>query len=191
MFTKKRNVKAGNDTRGFRGIKGSAGSAAADVVIVAAVLLFVILPVFSAIIEKYTLNAKAQTIRDAVDITNISAYNALNAGDLGKVRINASREKCMKIFKDMLARNLELDHNLDPKPGSVAEGRVEIKSLEIYSDGFPAECPHGTAILRPSVHSSIMVPIRPSLYSSVILRLLGKEHIDIAVHVDSEIPVNN
>ncbi|MGE5613935.1 MAG: hypothetical protein ACM3XR_05965 [Bacillota bacterium] len=188
MLLKKFAVNAGGNTPCRRGIKGSA---AADVVIVAAVLVFVILPIFSAITEKYVLNAKAQVIRDAVDITNISAYNALNADDLGKVRVNASREKCVGIFKDMLARNLELDSSLDPKPGSVAEGRVEIKSLEIYSDGFPASCPDGTVILRPSVHSSIMVPVKPSLYRSVILGLLGKEHIEIVVHVDSEIPVNN
>lgn len=171
-----------------RGIKGSA---VADAVIAATVLVFVILPVFSAIAEKYILNAKAQVIRDAVDITNISAYNALNPDDLGKARVNTSREKCLRIFKDMLARNLRLDDNLDPKPGSVAEGRVEIKSLEIYSTGFPIVCPDGTAISRPSVHCTIMVPIKPSLYSSVVMNLLGKEHIGIVVHVDSEIPVNN
>jgi hypothetical protein len=91
----------------------------------------------------------------------------------------------------MLALNLKLDGNLDPKPGSVAEGRVEIKSLEIYGNGFPTACPDGAVILRPSVHSSITVPVRPSLYRSVLLGLLGKEHIVIEVHVDSEIPVDN
>jgi hypothetical protein len=167
------------------------GSAATETVIAAAVLIFMILPVFSVIIEKYILNVKAQVIRDAVDITNISVYNALNPDDLGKVRVNASGERCAEIFKDMLARNLKLDGNLDPEQGSVAEGHVEIKSLEIYNSGFPATCPDGTSILRPSVHSSVVIPVKPSLYRSLILSVLGKDHIDVTVHVDSEIPVNN
>lgn len=188
MLLKKCIRNAASNMSVRRGIKGSA---AADVTIAAAMLIFMILPVFSVIIEKYILSVKAQVIRDAVDITNISVYNALSPDDLGKVRVNASGERCAEIFKDMLARNLKLDGNLDPEQGSVAEGHVEIKSLEIYNSGFPTTCPDGTSILRPSVHSSVIIPVKPSLYRGVVLSLLGKEHIDIIVHVDSEIPVNN
>jgi hypothetical protein len=181
-------TNAGRNIQGHRDIRGSA---VAETAVAAAVLIFMILPVFSVIIEKYILSVKTQVIRDAVDITNISAYNALNPDDLGKVRVNASGERCAEIFKDMLARNLKLDGNLDPEQGSVAEGQVEIKSIEIYNSGFPATCPDGTSILRPSVHSCVVIPVKPSLYRSLIFSLLGKDHIDVIVHVDSEIPVNN
>ncbi len=171
--------------------KGVRGSAVLEVLLGVAMLVFVILPVFSAVMEKYILLEKSRIIRDAVDMTNISAYNALNTGELGKVQVNMTRSEAMRIFEEILAANLSLNYDLTPKPNSVAEEPVEVVSLEIYTVGFPTTCPDGTIISRPSVHSSISIPIQPSLYRSVILNLLGKDHIDVVVHVDSEIPLNN
>lgn len=167
------------------------GTAVAEVIIAAAMLVFIILPVFSAVMEKYVLSEKVRIIKDAVDMTNISAYNALDTMELGMTGVDVSHSKAMDIYEKVLKANLNLDENLDPLPGSVAEGRVKVASLEIYRNGFPRSCPNGTSILRPSVHSCISIPVRPSLYRAVILSLLGRDHIDIVVHVDSEIPVNN
>lgn len=167
------------------------GSAVTEIVLMAAVLVFVILPVFSAVTEKYVLAQKARVIRDSVDMTNISAYNSLSAVELGKTAVDMSREEIMNIYREILGLNLKLDGYLDPKPDSVAEGRVEVLSLEVFSQSFPAACPDGAIITRPAVHSCISVPVRPSLYRSVILGMLGRDHIDIVVHVDSEIPLDN
>lgn len=167
------------------------GSAAAEVVIAAAMLVFIILPVFSAVMEKYVLARKASIIRDALDMTNIAVYNALNAADLGMVRIDAVRSKAMDVFTEILSANLRLDGGLYPEPESIAEGRVEVVTLEIFCDGFPVTCPDGSVITRPCVHSGVRIPIRPSLYSAAVLRLLGSDFIVVFVHVDSEIPVNN
>ncbi len=174
----------------MRFFKRHDGTAVAEVIIAAALLIFVILPVFSAVMEKYVLSEKVRIIKDSVDMTNISAYNALDTVKLGMTGVDVSRPKAMDIYEKVLRYNLNLDEDLDPLPDSVAEGRVEVVSLEIYRSGFPESCPNGTSILRPSVHSSISIPVRPSLYRTVILRLLGRDHIDIVVHVDSEIPVN-
>lgn len=167
------------------------GSAVVDVVVAAAMVVFVILPVFSAAIEKYVLMEKARVIRDAVDMTNISVYNALNAGNLGQANVNLGHSEAVEIFEKLICINLSLDEGLNPKAGSVAEGCVEVISLEIYTSGFPVICPRGTTIVKPSVHSCINVPIKPSLYRRVVLSLLGRDYIDVEVHVDSEIPVNN
>lgn len=167
------------------------GSAVVDVVVAAAIIVFVILPVFSAVIEKYIYAEKARIIRDAVDMTNISAYNALNAESLGQVRVNVDRSEALKIFEELLCANLNLGEGLIPKADSIAEGRVEVNSLEMYMSGLPAECPEGIAIAKPSFHSCINVPIKPTLYTRVILDMLGRDYIDVEVHVDSEIPVNN
>lgn len=172
-------------------MRNKRGSAVMDVVIAAAIVIFVLLPVFSAVIEKYVIMEKAKMIRDAVDMTNISAYNALNAGGLGRVYADIGYSKAMEIFETLLCVNLNLDESLNPKEGSIAEGRIEIKSLELYMNGFPVECSGGTMIVKPSVHSCINIPMKPSLYRKIILSILGKEHIDILVHVDSEIPINN
>ncbi len=171
--------------------KHTKGSAVLEVLIGVTMLVFVILPVFSAVMEKYILLEKSRIIRDAVDMTNISVYNALDTRELGKVQVNMNRSEAMRIFEEILAANLSLNGDLTPKPDSVAEGTVEVVSLEIYIAGFPTACPDGTTIVRPSVHSSVNIPIKPSLYRSVILSLLGKNHIDVVVHVDSEIPLNN
>lgn len=168
-----------------------AGSAVADVVIMAAVLVFVVFPVFSAVIEKYIVLDKARLIRDSVDMTNISVYDALNAESLGKVSVDFFDARADDIFQELLCRNLKLDSGLIPRRDSVAEAKVEILSLTFYMEGFPTICPNGSTIERPTVHSCINIPVRPSLYRGIILNLLGREHIDLIVHVDSEIPVNN
>ena len=167
------------------------GSAVADVVIAAAVVIFVLLPMFSTAMEKFILSDKTKMIRDAVDMTNIAVYNALNTRNLGKVQVDVNHSEALKILEEWLCANLGLDSGLYPEEGSVAEGPVEIISLEIYMSGFPAKCPGNTVINRPAVHSCIKVPIKPALYRRLILELLGRDYIDIELHVDSEIPVNN
>lgn len=167
------------------------GSAVTAVVIAAAMVLLVILPVFAVIMDKFILLEKAEIIGSAVDMANISAYNALNAGSLGKVAVNFDYDEMLDIFRELLSDNLRLDEDLEPETDSIAEGQVIISSLEIYCNGLPLRCPNGVLIDRPSVHSCIDIPIKPSLYTGVILKLLGRENIVIKVHVDSEIPVNN
>ena len=167
------------------------GSAVTQTVLMAAVLIFIIMPVFSAVIEKYILMEKARVITDSVDMTNISAYNALSSAELGKVRIGAERSDILEIYRHILSINLRLNDDLEPQPDSVAEGCVEVLSLEIFSSDFPAHCPEGVPITRPAVHSTIRVPVRPALYRGIILGMLGREYVDIIVHVDTEIPVNN
>lgn len=168
----------------------SRGSAVAEVVIGAAMLVFVILPVFSAVMEKYLLSATLRTIRDAVDMANISAYNALDTSELGMAQVDVSRSRAVDIYEEVLRLNLKLDEQLDPLPGSVAEGRVKIDPPEIYLTDFPQSCPSGTSFDKPSVHSVISIPVKPSLYRSAILSLLGRDHVNVVMHVDTEIPVN-
>lgn len=167
------------------------GSAAADVVICAAIVVFVILPVFSIILEKSLLLNKAQIIKDAVDMTNISAYNAINAAKLSIVDVDVDGVTAENIYHDLLVLNLKLDEDLQPLPGSLAEDTVYVKSLVIFSNGFPIVCPGGINITRASVHSTVVIPVRPSLYRQLILSMLGRQFIELEVHVDSEIPVNN
>ncbi len=167
------------------------GSVVTEIILMATIMVFIILPIFSVVIEKYILMEKARVIRDTVDVTNISAYNALTASELGKAQIDAEYSQILENFTEILSRNLKLDEGLEPEQDSIAEGRVEIMSIRIYSSGFPVVCPDGAILTGPSVHSSIKVPVRPSLYRGIILNILGKDYVDIVVHVDSEIPVNN
>jgi len=154
-------------------------------------IVFVIMPVFSSVIEKYLILNKAQIIKDAVDITNIAAYNALSAESLSRNSVLLDNSKLESIYSQLLAENLKLDYDLYPDEDSIADARVNIDSIIIYTAGFPLTCPKGIPITRPSVHSQITVPVKPMLYRSVILNILNKEYIELKIHVDSDIPVNN
>ncbi len=175
----------------MRGFDCRKGSAVTDVVIFAAIVVFVILPVFSILMEKYLLLNKAQIIKDAVDMTNISVYNALDTAGLGKVDVDVDGNRAEEIYRRLLALNLKLDEDLKPLSGSLAEDTVSIRSLVIYSDVFPGSCPLGLTITGPSVHSVVVVPVRPSLYRQLVLSALGRQYVELEVHVDSDIPVNN
>jgi len=173
------------------GLQYRKGSAVTDLVISAAIIAFIILPVFSAVMEKYIIQNKAQIIKDAVDMTNVSTYNAIKADSLGRNKIELDAAETEEIYSSLLAANLRLDNDLKPLKDSIAEGKVTIDSLVIYTDGFPLYCPDGCRIERPSVHSCVTVPVKPSLYRQVLLDLLGKDLVELKVHVDSDIPVNN
>lgn len=172
-------------------LTGSKGSAAYDIVIFAGIIIFVLFPIFSAVFEKYAILCKGQIIKDALDMTNISTYTAINSGSLGKARISFDEPEAVSIYRSLLAKNLKLDSGLKPDGNSVAEDTVTIESLVCYTDGFPEICPAGKSIVRPTVHSCVIIPVRPALYRQVILDIMGKRYIELKVHVDTDIPVNN
>lgn len=167
------------------------GNAVNEVLIGAAIIIFVLFPIFSAIIERYIIIIKAQEIKDSVDITNIATYMAIDTENLGKNLVIHNELEVEAIYSKFLAINLNLEEDLSPKDNSVADGKVRIESIAIYPGGQASICPLGTEIIRPTVHSVVIVPVKPSLYRQVILALLGKCNIELKVHVDSDIPVNN
>ena len=170
------------------------GSGTMDVLIIGAIIIFVLLPVFSAIMERYMLLVKVQAIKDAVDLTNLSSYFAMETEILGKGDVSFDEDKLLGKYKEMLAKNLRLDDGLNPEEGSIADCQVRIESVVLYSEyneDFPASCPEGASIMRPAVHSSIVVPVKPVFFAGIIKSLSGKEYIELKVHVDSDIPINN
>ncbi len=167
------------------------GSGTADVLIIVAIIVFVLLPVFASVMEKYIVFTKSQLIKDAVDITNISAFYALEAESLGKNIIDFNETDILSIYRNMLAKNLQLDSELNPLENSIADYKVSIESIIIYTDNLPAKCPYNINITKPAIHSCIIVPVKPAFYHKIIRNITGKEYIQIKVHVDSDIPVNN
>lgn len=154
-------------------------------------IVFVLLPLSAVIMEKYIIYAKASSIKDSIDITNIAAYTAIVADQAGETNIFIDFNKAKKIYTDLLKKNLRLNDDLSPQDGSIAEGVVVIESFNIYLSDFPVTCPGGTVIYGPCVCTRTRVPIRPSLYRETILNALGVEFVYLNLHVDSIIPVNN
>ncbi len=167
------------------------GSSLVDVLIFTFVIIFIILPLFSFVIEMGIIINKSGIIRDAVDLANISAYNAINCNDLSKNQVIISQSRLDKVYRKILAQNLKLDKSLNPKYDSIACSQVSIEELVIYNSGFPLTCERGVEITRPSIHSCIVVPVKPSLFAGMIMKISGKEHMELKLHVDTEIPKNN
>lgn len=171
-------------------LKSSKGIGVLDVVIAAAALIFIVLPVFSAVAEKFIMLNTAQLIKDSVDITNLAAYNSINSKSLSKAAVTFDSDEARTIYALLLAKNLRLAEDLTPEEGSVAAGKVDIDSLVLYEGELPPACPSGTRIEMPAVHSVITVPVKPALYRRMILEVLGRETVDLKIHVDTEIPLN-
>ncbi len=175
----------------MRLVSNKKGSVVTDIVLFAAVVVFVLFPVFAAVVEKYVMLAKGQVLKDAIDMTNVSAYYAMKVTDTSKTVTIPEQAEAHVIYMELLAKNLRLNDDLTPKENSIAEGPVEIESLIIYAGGFPVSCANGTIMERVSIHSIVTVPVRPTLYRGLILQAVGKDFVELKVHVDSDIPVNN
>lgn len=186
-------------------LNNNKGSIVSDLLMFTFVLLFVILPIFSVVFEQYLLLLKGQAIKDAIDVTNLAAYNAMDIKAKSEKIIVAGRNqsevtitenKIKDMFKPLLALNMNLNNDLTPKENSIAAGTVEIVEVNIYPTGmsFPATCPKGGIINRPSVHSVIKVPLKPALYWNIYKYLTGDTGDgikDYYIHVDTELPYND
>lgn len=170
---------------------GNKGSSVVIALIYGSIMVFVVLPIFAATIERFIILNKIQIIKDAVDITNISTYNAINTGTLSKSMITFDGGQLINIYKQMLMANLNLDENLLPEEASLADGKVEISSIILYLGSFPVICPKDTELTRPTIHSEVKVPIKPTLFREILLNKTGNEYVNLRIHVDSDIPIDN
>jgi len=184
-MNKFQNTYRTEDYRSQRGV------AVLDVMLLAAIIVFVIIPLFCYVIESYSISVKTQIIRDAVDLTNISAYEAIKAENLSWNILEIDYEKMQSIYRGLLAKNLSLYEDMSPKPESIADEKVSIESLFVYNEETGVTCPNGTTLDRPSIHACIIVPVKPSLYRQFILEQAGKSYFELKIHVDSEIPIDN
>lgn len=172
------------------------GSIVSGLLIFTLIAVFVILPLFSAVFEQYILLIKGQAIKDAIDVTNLAAYNAMKIPEKSETKITATANDIRSNYMPMLALNMNLNSNLTPKENSIANGAVEIVNITVYPKGiaFPVTCPKGGTIRRPSVHSVIKVPMKPALYWNIykfITGATGDGMRDYNIHVDTELPYNN
>ena len=174
-----------------RKLAGCSGGAAFDVLAGAAVVIFVLIPLFAAVAEKYLFMTKIQAVRDAVDLTNIALYNALDIAAASQNEISMDDNTVYGTYCRMLAANLNLNYDLSPGENSLVEDTVTINSLAVYLNNFPVYCPEGVQLTRPSVHVSLTIPVRPGLFREYILNALGRIYIDVKMHMDTDIPVNN
>ena len=155
----------------------------------AAIILFIVLPLFSAVFERYIFQNKLQKIKDELDVSNLALFNAVESNYYSKTVI-ALDSDYKDIYNSLLSSNLKLDPDLRPLKGSIVDGQVTVDNLEIFVF-VPVTCPHGTLLDRPAIHSLVVVPLKPTLYRRLIFGISGEELFNLSIHVDTEIPVNN
>ena len=68
------------------------GSAVTEVIIFTFVIVFIILPLFSYVLEKSIIINKAEIIRDAIDLANISVFSSIDIAELGKDSVYLKEE---------------------------------------------------------------------------------------------------
>lgn len=171
-------------------VKEEKGDIIGTSLIIIMILIFVVFPIASVVIEKNIALIKGQEIKDSMDITNVAVYNALNVQSTSMANIDFKSADALAIYRRILAENLRLNSDLTPTASSIAENTVVINELNFYTSGFPLTCSKGKTITRPTIHATITVPIRPSLYRAVILSMIGKQYVDLEVHVDTNLPIN-
>ena len=169
----KSSIDLGGAGMNLKAFLSSRKGAVEDMVIFCLFFVFVLLPVASSVLEMYLTSVKCQEIKDAIDMTNIAAYNALDPGDNGKTAIDFNSSSAQAIYNNLLALNLRLNPDLTPQSDSIADGPVVVNELTFYTSGFPCYCPLGKLLTRPTIHTLVTVPVKPSLYSGTILGMMG------------------
>jgi len=171
-------------------VKDQKGEAAGTIVIICMFMVFVLLPIGSLLMEKYIFALKEQKMRDSLDITSTATYMALSSQQGTVANLTYDNSKLQSIFNQYLAANLSLNSDLTPLPSSIADGKVIVNSVIIYSGPFPQTTPQGKTVNRLTVHTDITVPVKPHFYMSTILNALGLSAVPVRVVADTEVPVN-
>lgn len=144
------------------------------------IIIFILLPVFAYCYEKYIIYLKMNVIKDAVDMSVLSSYNAINSEVLSGSSVDLCIEKANQNLKTLLALNLNLDSSLNPFQNSVVDGQIQIKEIAFASSAS-----------KPSVRCKLIIPVQPCFFRNIISIISGKEYFDIIFEETVEIPVNN
>lgn len=172
----KRQDISGWNTPAFR-LLNRKGSMAADIVLTSFILIVLILPLLSFVFEKYIMVNALNEISDSIDMSCISAYQAIRFQDASRGNIYIDSEDLRVEFMRYIS------YNLSPNLGE-----FELKELDFVSGSFPCTCSLGNTLTRPSVHAVVSIRIKAGIFDSAIL---GNDGVRILnVHRDVDIPVD-
>jgi len=145
------------------------------------VLFFVPFAIFSIfLIESKLLYIQKSTIDDAVVSAGLAALKSPNLVDIAYGEYKLDPSLARDVFNEYLKKNLKLDNNFNPLPGSVAIAPVKVKEFVVYNpEDLPTECPNGTAVRNTTIHVVVSARVkRPAL------RGLYGDEVEIVVHRD-------
>lgn len=109
-----------------------------DVMLLSFLVLFGVIFILMFYLYRIAIVQGVLSIKDGCDFSNLATYKEIDKVELGesnKIVFNENdMERILKIFKEYLSKNLNLDDNLNPSPSNkVITEPVRVKKMIIYS----------------------------------------------------------
>lgn len=139
--------------------------------VIGAIITLISMMLFALAFDTAFLYARRDAIKQALDYSNMAVYRNLNREKLVDGILEIDVTSAQDTFREFLANNLRLDGNLNPLPGSLAAGPVQVVDFQVFN---PEDLPNtdglGNIVTEVSVYSQIRVPVKPifsGLFSTV------------------------
>jgi len=139
--------------------------------VIGAIITLISMMLFALAFDTAFLYARRDAIKQALDYSNMAVYRNLNREKLVDGILEIDVISAQDTFREFLANNLRLDGNLNPLPGSLAAGPVQVVDFQVFN---PEDLPNtdglGNIVTEVSVYSQIRVPVKPifsGLFSTV------------------------
>jgi len=150
--------------------------------VIGSIIIFIAMLLLALVFDTAFLYARRDAIKQALDYSNMAVYRNLNREKLADSILEIDKTAAQETFREFLAHNLRLDGNLNPLPGSLAAGVVDIVDFRVFN---PEELPNtdglGNPITEVSVYSQVMVPVKP-LFSGLFTT------VSVSVAITTDIP---
>ncbi|KKM13048.1 hypothetical protein SY88_00320 [Clostridiales bacterium PH28_bin88] len=135
------------------------GTAAAIIGVITVMLAMML---FALAFDTAFLYARRDAIKQALDYSNMAVYRNLDLDKLADGILYINKTAAEDTFQEFLAQNLRLDGSLNPLPGSLAAGPVQVVDFRVFN---PEDLPNidglGNPVTEVSVYSQVRVPVRP------------------------------
>jgi hypothetical protein len=163
------------------------GGMAADVILTASFLVFILLPLFAVTLEQYLLLTVRKEISEALDMSCLAAYESIRVADAASGDVQLDAAVLAGVFNSLIQRNLHLDGNFRPlSANSLLQGGLMVRELTILSGPAAGTCSMGHAIRRLTVHAVVTGAYRTGLFDRAIMGTDGLR--SVTVHRDVELP---
>ncbi|MCR4441240.1 MAG: hypothetical protein QHH10_03875 [Peptococcaceae bacterium] len=140
----------------WRDQKGGASAVTGAITVMIAMMLLALA------FDTAYLYARRDAIKQALDYSNMAVYRNLDREKLADRLLAIEEIAAQDTFREFLAQNLRLDGNLNPLPGSLAAGPVQVADFRVFN---PEDLPNtdglGNPVTEVSVYSRVRVPVKP------------------------------
>lgn len=148
--------------------------------VIGAIITLISMMLFALAFDTAFLYARRDTTKQALDYSNMAVYRNLNREKLADGILEIDVISAQDTFREFLANNLRLDGNLNPLPGSLAAGPVQVVDFQVFN---PEDLPNtdglGNIVTEVSVYSQIRVPVKP-----IFSGLFGTVSVPVAITTD-------